>query len=1130
MPRYATIDQITQAGIPQRREATLDEITGGIASAANMGQTWAREDINTGGVDVTNYMQRAADRIQQYQQARSDLGADRLTANEQVAIVDAFRQTAGLQPQGYYLTKEGAAVPRDRFAEIRRKRTEDDSWENFKANVSHTTLQNLAGIRAVQARVTDALGITDNALANATRESEEVTRILQPLGGKSGFTGQLVGNVMNLYLARAGGLAAKAGAPAMFATSTAGSTFIDVAQRRKEGQEISPYTEWTAAIANATVEYALESFGQAVTMRAGAKLAGTVGDLRTAITQNGIRGGVRTAASTLVKHGFEQAGMALEGAAEEGITQVLQNTVRRFAYADEQDILDGVGEAALQGAIMPLLAAGPMAAIQRGAAPGAGTGLPPIAPSPAAGDQTLADNRPLAHLAKVEEALASEETLPDNLKPSLPAEADIPDVRVDREVSPLNLIDKWIGDRQLSDFKAGQNAAQKQVQLKKLMREGEQSSQVNAAFTAYVDMKEYSDSYAVENIQRLTGEQQALVERALSLPPEQQAFIDQIIAENKALGIEAMDAGVIENFIENYSAKIWKRGGLSGRGKAKFTVSTPRARQRTLPSLIEGWARGLELEVPGAIEAQMLAKQQIAQVIHDRNLVDLSLESGVFSPERTDKYTHLVKHPNFIKWMAKAKGPAGETKRISGDTFVTPDGVVMARAKMYADKDTARYLNNALGSSELFNIKGVGEILRYNQILKHAVLTMSGFHYAAFTRSYMLASRGLNPFTGYREGKELVLGAKPAIDELVRGGLTLGDQIGLDIAAEREATRVGKLIDKIPMASEVRKSLLALSRANSNFLFSKYGTYLKAHAAHLDYQHQLRKHADQIRNGKISEHDIAKRIAALYNDDFGGLNLQRMGRNPTLQAIHRAVSLAPDWTESNVRTMVKAFKRGDEGAVYRGMWGRVLMKGIGATVLANLGTAALDEEEDFLSQYKKAWDRGGARFLDVDITSAYRRFGGKSAGRKYISLIGHFADAIKFVATPPRKDEGRIAGPPRAAKGKMSMLARMGWEMLAGQDWRGRTFTSFGELMRTGQASGYKPFAGGPIGWEQVPSYLIKQAEQSTPVAVQALINRMRGEIDTFDMITRSVGAPTITTKPPKQKKQKQRVRRKRRK
>lgn len=1121
MPRTATIDEIPLRERPQRREATLDEIQGGIGPAALMGQTWTREDINTGRVDISNYMHRAAARIQEYQQARQDLGEDRLTANEQVAIVDAYRQMAGLQPEGFYLTAEGAAVPKDRFAEIRRKRTEDDAWANFKSNLSNTVLQNLSGIRAAQAKITDSLGITEGALAEATRGSEEVSRILQPQGGKSGFAGQAVGNVMNLFLAAGQ-------APAMFAASTAGSTFIDVAQRRAEGQEISPYTEWTAAITNAAIEYALESFGQKVAQRAGLRLGGFIGDIQGAITNNGIRGGVRTVASLFVKHGLGQAGLALEGAAEEGITQILQNTVRQLAIDSDQDIFGGVMDAALQGAVMPILAAGPMAAIHHGRGPG-GVDPVPIPPSPAAGDQTLADKFAGVRFAQVEEAANSESRLPNRLKRSLPAEADIPSLTEDVDFKRSDLVDKWIGDRQLAETVASLDARNHQKELKGLLREGEKAEQVDAAIAVYIDMKDNSDSYTAENILQLTPAQQTLVERAQSLSPAQQALAEQIIAENRALGIEAMEAEIIQSYSENYSARFWQKGGKPG--KAKFTISTTRARQRTLPSLVEGWAKGLELAIPGAIEAQMVAKQQIAQVIHDRNFVSLGLKSEVFNTTRTDEHTTRVKHPNFSKWVWSGEVEAGivvdpltgesreaRLKILGPDMFRDPEtGRLFRRADIYASKDAAKFLNNALGSSELFNVKGVGEILKYNQILKHMILTTSGFHYAAFLRSFMLASRGVNPFKAYTEGRRLLEGKDPYTMELIHGGMTVGQALDFDLAIQQEGTKIGAIIDKVPMASGVRKALRFLSKTNTRFLFNKFGPYLKVQAASLELKYQLKKHTQALRDGKITRRQIVQDVANLMNDDFGGLNLQRMGRNPTMQSIHRIISLAPDWTESNVRSMVKAFNQGHEGQVYRGLWGRVLMKGLGATIISNLLMAGIDEDRDFIDLYKDAWESGNLRWLDVDITPLMRRFGNQTPGRKYFSILGHLRDPIKFAIYPGR-----------SAKNKSSVLGRMAVEALTGTDWRGREFTSFGELLRNGEASKPVPFGGGVLNWEQFPSFIVKQAEQSTPIQVQAAIQRMRGEIDTFDMITRGVGVPTSTVKPPKRKKRKRRARQRR--
>ncbi len=1108
MPRFATLDEIQR---PKRREATLDEINQTLAATARMGQTWAQEGINDRSVDVSNYMHRAGERIQQYQQARQDLGATRLTANEQVAIVDAYRQAAGLQPEGYYLTAEGAAVPKDRFAEIRRKRTEDDAWANFKSNLSETVLQNGAGIRAAQAKITDSLGITEGAVGNAARESEEVSRILQPLGGKSGFAGQAVGNVMNLFLA------GTTAAPAMFATSTAGSTFLDVAQRRAEGQEISPYTEWTAAIANAAVEYALESFGQSVARRAGAKLAGRISGLHSAIAANGVRGGVRTAAATLAGLGIEQAGSALEGAAEEGITQVLQNTIKRLSYADEQGIFEDVGRAALQGAVMPFLASGPMAAIQYGKAgkPGAPTDIPL---SSDAGEQAL-QNRPLEHLAAVEEAVKSEGRLPVPLQRSLPDEADLPALDDDIDFKRSDLMDKWIGDRQVAETTAVINAQNHRADLKNQLRDGEQLDHVNDAITLYVDMKENSDEYTAEAIQQLSPEHQAIVERAMSLSPDQQVFAEQIIAENRSQGIEAKEAGVIQNFKENYLARLWGKGTRTSKGQAKFTISTARARQRTLPSILEGWKRGLELEVPGAIEAQMIGKQQIAQVIHDRNLIALGKKSGVFSNARTDKHSHLVKHPNFATWEPKAKGPAGETEVFGKDVFVTPDGVTMVRSPVYANEKTARFLNNALGSSDLYNVPGVGTILKYNQIIKHTILTTSGFHYVAFARSFMLASRGVRPIKAYFEGQRLLQGKDPYTMELIHGGMTVGLSQDIDMAVQNESTAIGEIIDKVPMASDVRKALRGLSKANTKFLFGKVGPYLKVQAAVLEFKHQLKKQDTALREGRVSRREIVHNVANLMNDDFGGLNLQRMGRNPTIQAIHRAISLAPDWTESNVRSMVKAFKGGHEGQVYRALWGRVLMKGLGATIVSNLLLAGIDEDKTFFERYKAAWESGNLRWLDVDITPLLKRFGGQSPSRKYFSILGHLRDPVKFITHTGR-----------SLKGKSSVIGRMTLDALTGRDWRGREFTTIGELMRNGETTKPVPFSGGELLPSQYPSFILKQAELSTPIQVQAAIQRFRGEIDTFDMITRSLGVPTSTVRPPKRTRRKRQTRQKRRK
>lgn len=1102
------------------RVLTEQEAFGGIRAAELMGQSWVGDDIADGRVSIENYMQRASERIQEYQEVRDRAGQDRLTANEQVAIVDAFRQLAGLQPEGFYLTAEGAAIPRDRFAEIRRKRMEDDDWGNFKANLSSTTLQMANSIRGSQAKILDALGITEDAVDAAARDSAEIQRILQPRGGKSGFAGQAVGNVMNLFLA------GSAAAPAMFAVSTAGSTFLDVHNRRLAGEEISPAAEWTAAMSNAAIEYTLEHFGQKIAQRAGMRLFDKVGVIRKAVAQNGARGGIKTIAKALVSQVFTGTGAALEGAAEEGITEIMQNTVNRLLIDEKQGIFENVGTAALQGAVMPLLAAGPMAVVTHGK---------PRPPNiydygkTAVADRNIQqgmESKDLAikgdkSIADLKTALYAEQSLPENLQIDSPAETDIPDLEHGLGKVSAWLTDKWIGSRQVAETWADNGARIKRKHLKTLLREGETVTQLNDAMQIYVDMKRSPEAY--QNLEGISPEQRALVERAQNLSPQQMAFIDQGITENAALGIEALDAEVIANYNENYSAIIWGRDKPGAR-KAKFTIATARARQRTLPSIIEGWRQGLNLEVPGFIESQMVARQQIAQVIHDKNLVNLGLKSKLFSKKRDETHTHKIEHPNFKKWLASGKFTDGG-KVFSPNLFLNDDGMLFERTQLYTDKKTAKFLNRALGVSKLMGVPGVGTITNYNQIMKHMILTATLFHHQAYMRSFMLASRGWDVVEGYGMGQWHRENWTPITQDFVREGLTLGKYMDFDQAVMRESTAVGKIIDKIPMASEARTLLRRLSHENAKFLFENLGPNLKLSAAIIEYNQQMKSQAQKIMDGKITRQEILRNISNSLNDDFGGLNLQRIGRDPTLQHIFRFFTLASDWTESNVRMAAKALKRGNEGKVYRDMWGRVLAKGLGAAIITNMMMAGLEEDEDpdaFINRYKRQWENGNLRWLDVDITPIAGMFGAEKGKRKYFHLLGHFRDPVKFARDAPFfVKTGRAKG---------SVVTRMLLEAATGTNWRGQEFTSLGGLMRSGETVTQRPFGGGPIGPSQVPSYILKQTEQTTPIQVQAAIQRLRGEIDTFDMLSKLVGIRTATTYPKRgeRRKRKPRTRRKR--
>jgi hypothetical protein len=197
-------------------------------------------------------------------------------------------------------------------------------------------------------------------------------------------------------------------------------------------------------------------------------------------------------------------------------------------------------------------------------------------------------------------------------------------------------------------------------------------------------------------------------------------------------------------------------------------------------------------------------------------------------------------------------------------------------------------------------------------------------------------------------------------------------------------------------------------------------------------------------------------------------------------------------------------------------WGRIAAKGLGATILFNLLLSAFDDD-DFAERYRKAWETGRLRWLDIDITPIYKAMGGADDKRKYFSLLGHFRDPVKFVVHPFI-----------SMKHKGSVVSRIMLDMMIGQDWAGRQFTTIGELLgitedgkNAGRLVKYSRSGAKPIEPSQVPSYALYQVRSAMPIPMQNLIAFLGGELDAFDAITKSLGLMTATTYPERKPKRK---------
>ena len=703
----------------------------------------------------------------------------------------------------------------------------------------------------------------------------------------------------------------------------------------------------------------------------------------------------------------------------------------------------------------------------------------------------------------------------------VPVPEDMPDPKSGD--AHAEIVDGWISEEDVAVQEAASDAMRKRRRLREV-RKGKRRKETqagvkesNESIHLHIDLKGIAAEEMAQYGEELTDEQRAAVERSQNLTPEEQALADEIIAENKASGEELKDAEIIETVRENYNARLW-RDETPGKGEPKmpkFSTTTGRFKARSLTSIVHGWALGKELAVPGAIEAQQLGREQTARAIAARNLIKSGTKAGLFKDKQVDGY-EAIEHPNFRSRVHRGKALPGEV--YGRDNYVDEDGNLFQRVPLYAPAAMARDLNKILGKSQLGGVPGttgakvVDVATKYNAHAKSWLFFYGWFHHAAFLRSYYLgtpmksgAPLGLR--RAMREGQRAIENFTPEVRDLVAQGLTLSHTTDFEKYQQEQETIVGKILDRVvPAAAPARKAIMEMRDRHSSFLFEHLGPTLKVQAALAEYSHLLKKHQAKIISGEATREQYAKIAAEMANADFGGLHLRRKRRDPTHQHIYRLLALAPDWTESNVLAFTESFRKGDKGKAYRDMWGRILVRGFLPTIAFNAVIASLldDEDETFAIRMRKAI-KMHTPWTAVDLTGVAPDEEGR---RKYFSLVGHFADPVKWVTD--------FVG---AAKGKQSLLGSLVFEAMDGENWRGQRFTSLSELLgaedKPGELTRYTRKRYGSVKPEEYPSYLLAQARGVLPIPAQESMSFLAGEIDWFTALTRGLGLHTMSRKDP---------------
>lgn len=727
----------------------------------------------------------------------------------------------------------------------------------------------------------------------------------------------------------------------------------------------------------------------------------------------------------------------------------------------------------------------------------------------------------------------------------------------------------WLGNIDVAHARANSEAAnfQKDIQAtipKVKRRWGDKSVEkqnykdIDQAIHIYLDLKR-NPGHLKAFYDKLTPDQKKIVDLSQNLTDAQKEIADKISDQYKLMGETAKDEGLIKDVVDNYVSRAWDFKGKPIETVRKFGINTKHSLQRSLDTILEGWAKGYDLKIKGAANNLAVLKQEIATVIENKNLISEGSkipidedENKLFITHKQDGY-ELINNPSFKKWGYAGKVDAELDKStIMGQkkqTLITEDGTVIEKKDIYAPKIVADRLNNILAPNRLsgykFRLGGAtlldyDKVVKFNSSVKQNIFLSSFFHHLAFIRNRLLSgniSKGLS----YKEGLKAIHEMKPEYEMLVRNGMTTGKIQDWDELALQHKGAIRTRLEKYKYPKAVIDKISDLAHNQKRFLFERFGSGMKV----MDGINYLNKEIK--RNPGKDPNEIARVVANAMNNNYGGIHLKQIERNATTQSLLQAFLMAPDWTESNLRMAGNAFKRGYEADFTRRMWTKVALRGASAVALANLAMAFIPDPNDksnnqfenMVDRYKRSWDEGGLNWTKLNISPLAHAFGAPANKDYYFSIFGHYTDPIRLAASAVDLKGGSGL---KFFLNKGSVIVKTGKEALTSQDWKGQEYTTIDQLLgidddgqyqkfvkatdkheahypgddKGGQLSGkttaFKFGSAHPLNLPQIPSFVIDEVIGMMPTQIQGIWQYGQGQTDGFTTMSNFFGAGTTAS------------------
>src|SRR5579883_788033 len=577
-----------------------------------------------------------------------------------------------------------------------------------------------------------------------------------------------------------------------------------------------------------------------------------------------------------------------------------------------------------------------------------------------------------------------------------------------RPAEKLGALREELGNYQLDLERAGHGAdalmraARKQIghdpiklgAVSRYIEAGGDTEKLAQRQAALESSQAVEDNYSAKDRRALIAKYEA----AQNLTPEEKAFADRVRLSLADDLERAYQKGVIRTAVENYISHIWEDDPSNPatnrirfqNGSRQFDTNLAAAKARTFDSMFDGEMLGKKVrsDDPVALLSnyrysldKAIAARDFMERLQDKGLrmpdgraivapagngetitgengsavfvnpkairstgiaqklIDQMTASGELQkhigngtireippsgPDAPPRYVwetgdyRAIDHPAFRDWNFATNAPDETPVFVKSDLRVHPDAAEFLQRAVGADRSSIRDLR--IGDVEVGK-----KFLKTSAEGKHLLLSLSPFH--LIQEGLRAVMTGINPF-----GKlDFDLNNDAALQYGVTHGLTLsGSRRSLDSFTEGVASH-SSIINKIP-------GLRTLQGEMQHFLFDRYIPGLKARAFKSLFERYQKTYSD------ISTSEAAQLAAAHSNELFGGLNYAQMGRSMATQDFLRATTLAPDWLESEIRSLARTLDP-KRGAIMRQDIARISALMFGAARVLNMLTTGQPHPE-----------------------------------------------------------------------------------------------------------------------------------------------------------------------------------------